>query len=375
MRRLLIATVILVGGARAARAQYCPSYTLSAPENDRNCGVEAKPGTNPTVAEWNDIFLLVSGGPARWGTRGPAVADINEGCGKPMPSTPKPAVFPCELMKAIAMAETGWKQFCVPTTPTSQKGPPERTIISFDCGYGIGQVTSGMHRGETPAFDRDRVAGDPTYNLATGTQILAAKWRATACVGDNIPSIIEDWYIATWAYNGLAASNDPNNANYDAMRPVCNPNVGCGARPYQEKVWGWMEFPRSPAHATSVKVAYPDRATIMYSNNRVPAIPEPSCAGPTDCSQRRTVHRSACLGGTPVVDGGTDPPAPVDGGGNGGDGDVDGGAGNGNVAGGCGCAVGGRSDEEPLGAVIALALCVIALWAGRRAATSGRASA
>jgi hypothetical protein len=87
------------------------------------------------------------------------------------------------------------------------------------------------------------------------------------------------------------------------------------------------------------------------------------------------VHRSACLGGTPVVDGGTDPPAPVDGGGNGGDGDVDGGAGNGNVAGGCGCAVGGRSDEEPLGAVIALALCVIALWAGRRAATSGRASA
>ena len=33
-----------------------------------------------------------------------------------------------------------------------------RTIISFDCGYGIGQVTSGMHAGETPAFDRARVA-------------------------------------------------------------------------------------------------------------------------------------------------------------------------------------------------------------------------
>jgi len=373
MRRALVVALVLVGAARSARAQYCPCYTLSAPENNMSCGVEAKPGTNPTVAQWNDIFLLVSGGPARWGTNGPSVADINEGCGKPMPSTPKPAVFPCELMKAIAMAETGWKQFCVPSTPASQKGPPERTIISFDCGYGIGQVTSGMHKGETPAFDRDRVAGDPTYNLATGTQILAAKWRATACVGDNIPSIIEDWYIATWAYNGLAASNDPNNANYDAMRTACNPNVGCSARPYQEKVWGWMEFPKSAAHAASVKVAYPDRATIMYSNNRVPAIPDPSCAGPTDCTQKRTVNRSACLGAG-AVDAGAGPIPP--GGDDGGvvDG-VDGGAGGGHVAGGCGCTVGGRADDEGAWAAIALAALAIALAVWRRAATGGRAIA
>ena len=36
-----------------------------------------------------------------------------------------------------------------------------------------------MHIGETPGFDRYRVASEPTYNLATGTQILAGKWRAT----------------------------------------------------------------------------------------------------------------------------------------------------------------------------------------------------
>ena len=38
-----------------------------------------------------------------------------------------------------------WKQFCVPELPADQVGGPSRTIISFDCGYGIGQVTSGMH--------------------------------------------------------------------------------------------------------------------------------------------------------------------------------------------------------------------------------------
>ena len=94
------------------------------------------------------------------------------------------------------MQESGWRQFCVPDTPADQVGGASRTIISFDCGYGVGQVTSGMHKGETPAFDRARVANDATYNLATGTLILADKWRATNCVGDNQPRTVEDWYVA-----------------------------------------------------------------------------------------------------------------------------------------------------------------------------------
>ena len=69
--------------------------------------------------------------------------------------------------------ESNWRQFCVPTEPPDQEGGESRTVISFDCGYGIAQVTSGMHVGETPDFDRERVAADPVYNLATGTRILA----------------------------------------------------------------------------------------------------------------------------------------------------------------------------------------------------------
>ena len=92
-------------------AQFCPSYTLSSVPNSGRCGVEAVNGTNPTTAQWQAIFQLVSQGPSVWGTSGPSVPDIGQGCGKPMPSTQVAAKFPCELLKSIARQESGWKQF------------------------------------------------------------------------------------------------------------------------------------------------------------------------------------------------------------------------------------------------------------------------
>jgi len=279
---------------------FCPSYTLSSSSNNNNCGVEAAPGENPSTAEWQPIFQLVATGPGAWGTQGPAVPDIGQGCGKPEPMHDVPAIFPCELLRAIAMQESGWRQFCVPDTPADQVGGASRTIISFDCGYGVGQVTSGMHKGETPAFDRARVAGDATYNLATGTLILADKWRATNCVGDNQPRTVEDWYVAAWAYNGLAFVNNPNNPNYSASRGVCDPNAGCTA-PYQERIFGWMEHPPSAAHWQPLAVAYPDRADLPATGATVPALPEPKCASPTDCTTTRPTHTSECLGDSSII--------------------------------------------------------------------------
>ncbi len=304
--RALAATAVLISAT--AFAQFCPSYTLSSGSNTLNCGVEAVPGTNPTPAQWQSIFAVVSNGPAAWGSNGPAVGSIGSGCGKPMPSTLVAARFPCELLKAIAMQESSWKQFCVPTTPGDQVGKSSRTIIAFDCGYGIGQVTSGMHIGETPSFDRARVASDPTYNLATGTQILASKWKATQCVGDNQPSLIEDWYTATWAYNGLAYSNNPSNPSYASTRGVYNPSVG-GSRPYQERVFGWMEHPPTPTHWDVTAVAYPNPA-MVGSSGAPPALAEPACGTPTNCVATRAVHVSSCFAvdsGTP--DAGTPPDA------------------------------------------------------------------
>lgn len=278
---------------RAATA-YCPCYSSESAYNDHNCGVPAQPGTNPTTAEWQPIFDLVSQGPAAWGTAGPSVSNIGQGCGKPEALHSVPARFPCELLKAIAMAESGWTQFCVPTLPADQVGGPARTIISFDCGYGVGQVTSGMHEGESPSFDRDRVAADPVYSLATGTQILASKWKATECVGDNQPDTIEHWYIATWAYNGLAYVNNPNNPNYDSHRGVWDPENPTPA-PYQEKVFGRIEHTGGKWDPTAV--AYPNPGDIGTGSSP-PELPEPNCASPTDCGNPRSVHKTACSGGT-----------------------------------------------------------------------------
>lgn len=288
----LLAALAVTGSASA----YCPSYTLSSSNNSYNCGVEAVPGTNPSVAAWQGLFTTVAQGPPAWGNDGPAVADIGQGCGKPEPNTKVPAKFACELLKAIAMAESGWTQFCVPTTPADQVGGASRTIISFDCGYGIAQVTSGMHIGENPSYNPQRVAAEPLYNLATGASILAAKWRATQCVGDNQPTVVEHWYTAVWAYNGLAYSNNPSNPNYSSTRGVWNPTVG-GAAPYQEKVFGRVEHPSGdPPRWESVALAYPNPADVG-GTGAPPALPEPSCASPTNCTSKRSVHTSNCFGG------------------------------------------------------------------------------
>jgi len=281
-------------------AAYCPCYTASSNANEYGCAIEAQDGDNPDTASWNAIFDVVSKGPSAWGDAGPTVDDVGQGCGKPEALHSVPARFPCELLKGIAMQESGWRQFCVPDTPADQAGGNSRTIISFDCGYGIGQVTSGMHNGETPDFDRERVAGDPTYNLATGTRILADKWKATDCVGDNQPTIIEDWYSAAWAYNGLAYVNNPNNPNYDPNRGVWNPQVGGGA-PYQEKVFGWIEFPDGQWDPTAL--AYPNPGDIGGSGSPG-ELPEPSCASPTDCTGTRMVHATACGGAVGAGGGG-----------------------------------------------------------------------
>lgn len=299
-QRALVAALAFALLAASSANAACPCYTASSASNTYNCAIEAVPGTNPTVAEWQGVFATVAGGPPAWGSEGPAVASIGEGCSKPQPTTQVAAKFPCELLKAIAMRESGWRQFCPPDAPADQAGKSSRTIISFDCGYGIGQVTSGMRVGETPAFDRQRVAAEPLYNLATGASILAAKWRATNCVGDNQPKVVEHWYAAVWAYNGLSYSNNPNNPNYSSARGVWNPSVG-GAAPYQEKVFGWMEHPAG-GRWTALLPAYPPLSAIGNAS-APPDLPEPDCASPTNCTVKRQVHLSSCFGGNPT-DGG-----------------------------------------------------------------------
>lgn len=385
--------------ASPARAQFCPSYTPAGTAGGQNCAIQPVEGKNPDIPTWHQIFKKVSGGKASWGSDGPDIGNMGAGCGHPKPLTEVPAKFPCHVLKAIAMRESFWQQFCVPTGPGSEKGKPERTIVSFDCGYGIGQVTSGMHVGENPAFDRQRVAGDATYNLATGTLILLSKWRAADCVGDNDPTLVEDWYTAIWAYNGFAYSNNPNNPNLDSNRGVYDPDVHSGAsHTYQEFVYGWMEHPHDDRWAV-LAAAYPNRGDV--GNGSSPgALPEPKCASPTSCAQTRPTHTSSCGGQDeePVDDAGVDagpvtgddasvgPNPPRDGGSganDGGDDDDDdttttGGVGNSSRLkqtgdSGCSCRSAGTSATATTPGMIAgLGVAVSLFWARRRKSRTRR---
>lgn len=296
---LAIASAMAWSGA--ARA-YCPSYGTAA-----GCAVEPALGDNPDDATFRALFdrvgtVTIAPGEA------PAIGSMTHGCGLPVAEAKAPPSFPCHVLYAVAQQESGWTQFCLPEAPQSAVGKPERTIVSFDCGYGVAQVTTGMHDSDTPSFDQGRVASDVFYNMMVGAGILRSKWEAVECVGDRNPEIVEDWYSALWAYNGLSYKNNPNNPTYAAGRGPYDPQNG-GSYPYQERIYGWMEFPSPKTQRwKSILPAYPNRGEIG-SGSSPRQLSEPSCASPTSCTRKRTTNRSPC---TPppavVVDAG--PPAP-----------------------------------------------------------------
>lgn len=258
-----------------------------------SCRVAPASGSNPSIAEMSSLFDQIAAGPSRYGSLGwdfggnTTVGSGNGWCGGSGPRATVQVSFPCVLLKAIYVTESNWRQFC----STGQ------TVISFDCGYGIAQVTSGMRRGETSAYDANRVASSAAYNVSVGAAILAGKWRASPCVGNNDPQIIEDWYFPVWGYNGFSFRNNPNNPMYSASRPEFRtPGVASaqvrGNYPYQELVWGYVHYPPSSEHYAGVALAYPNRAEICAS-----------CGLPTaSISEPSGSHRGGCAATPPPPD-------------------------------------------------------------------------
>lgn len=386
MRAALLGAALALAGveawAQCSGGAACPPC--------RSCRVAPASGSNPSVTEMSGLFDRVAAGPMAYGSLGWDFGGRNTlgsgggwctGTGR---RDTVPATFPCVLLKAIYLTESSWRQFCT----TSE------TVISFDCGYGIAQVTSGMRRGETSAYDANRVASSAAYNVSVGAAILADKWRASPCIGDNDPTVVEDWYFATWGYNGFVVRNNPNNPMFAAdRREFRTPGLASaqvrGNYPYQELVWGYAHYPLTAAHYTGVALSYPARGEICAS-----------CGRPTaNISRPAGSHRGTCPTAGPM-DAGTPmdvPPVPRDTGvapDNGlqpdtggardvpvdGDRPTDGGAAGDlgdeprEVDGGCGCGVAGARGGAtgPLAALLALATA--SSWRrGRRPAPRGAA--
>jgi hypothetical protein len=177
--------------------------------------------------------------------------------------TTQPGRIPPTLLKAVSWIESSITQTAV-EVPFGSIGP---ALVSFDCGHGIAQVTSGMTvaLGDNGRASPEQalVATHFAYNIARGAAILADKWnqapelRPMAGSDTNgVPELLENWYFALWSYNGFTGpganrSNHPMDPIYGSWPRAeysCGPTGdGKGHNranyPYQELVYGCAAHP------------------------------------------------------------------------------------------------------------------------------------
>ena len=170
---------------------------------------------------------------------------------------------PPTLLKAIGWIESGIRQ-----SQSGTFGGVEAVLQSFDCGYGIMQITSGMTSpldDGWPSLQQSLVATHYLYDIGRGAAILVEKWNGAPEVrpiagtdSTSHPRIVENWYFATWGYNGFTGPNAAIRSNHPASASYAWPRTGfsCGALddgyghsygdyPYQELVFGCATRPPS----------------------------------------------------------------------------------------------------------------------------------
>ena len=194
-----------------------------------------------------------------------------------------PSAVPVEVVRAI-----GWVESDLTMASRSVRfeslGP---ALVSFDCGHGIMQVTSGMTvplgaEGK-PTANQVAVATSYPHNVARGAVILASKWNDAPglrpIVGTDTgsdPTILENWYYAIWAYNGFTGpgsrqSNHPLDPSFSVPRPTyrCDGTQSRTRYPYQELVYGCVANPPERSNQrlwSAVPAALPDLTAPQFFN-------------------------------------------------------------------------------------------------------------
>ncbi|HLQ70260.1 MAG TPA: cell wall-binding repeat-containing protein [Bacillota bacterium] len=142
-----------------------------------------------------------------------------------------------EIVKAIAYQESGWQQYWE-TIPDSikncKKDPDKGTLaydgthvkLGYDCiGVGIMQISNHMYMPEGKEKEAyiKKLKNDIRFNIQEGITILKDKWNyykngTIPTVNDNNPMVVENWYFAIMAYNGLLPRNNPLDRAYAAYQ-------------------------------------------------------------------------------------------------------------------------------------------------------------
>ena len=130
---------------------------------------------------------------------------------------------------------------------------------TVDCGYGVGQVTTGMamntpagtsvadgNMAYTTAQQQQAIATDYASNIAASLNMLVDAWNATKAAGilanNGDPKYIENWWFAVWAYNsGIEPDKDHGNTTGCTPGPTCTDGSGD---------WGvgWFNNPENPGY-------------------------------------------------------------------------------------------------------------------------------
>lgn len=243
------------------------------------------------------------------------------------------AAVPASLYKAMVWVESGWAH-AAGSVPYGGVGP---VLTAIDCGYGLGQITTGMgHLASPPALDirvpsaRQAMIGThPLFNLAEGIRIFADKWNSAPefrpVAGNGDPAALEDWYYAVWSYNGFAFINHPLNPNRNPLRGEvwhCNdpnaPGFGTftwGDYTYQEKVYGCLRYPPVPkgqnyppplapggsTQPPSTALAVGDTAVVRADGQCLNVRPAPAANPPLACLPEGT--RVTIVGGPQTLEG------------------------------------------------------------------------
>ena len=156
--------------------------------------------------------------------------------------------IPPEILKAIALAESNMLQF--------EDGKP---FISDDNGIGIMQVTH-----PNVEVNQEKLKYDTAYNIEVGAQILKDKWNLQfngriPKINDSNPKILENWYFAIMAYNGLSFVNDPNKK--EELKRI----------PYQETVYGELEkySQIEIAEFPAIHINYDELGTMQFPDKKL----------------------------------------------------------------------------------------------------------
>ncbi|MEX0786323.1 MAG: dockerin type I domain-containing protein [Dehalococcoidia bacterium] len=255
MIRLLFVLACLTGGWAASMAVYTP--------HAHGCAFSTAPTTYDPPANRGAQMLgmnlagynMITPDDAFFGT-----SRVETGLRGQRTVAANPYIPPT-LLKAIGWIESGIAQADY-NTPFGGVGP---ALISFDCGHGIMQITSGMTSpadGGWPSTQQALVATHYLYNVARGAAILVDKWNAAPEVRPvagtdtgSDPRIAENWYFATWGYNGFTGPG-ANRSNHPSDPDYAWPRTGysCGLAtdgyghsyanyPYQELVFGCAARP------------------------------------------------------------------------------------------------------------------------------------